>query len=340
MTLRPLTRTELGSLARADGRLLIVCLDNLGDLVFASALAPPLRARFPHARITVWSKAYTAEIASLIPGVTDVVASDPFWDRAPGYPKGPVLPFLHTGHTLRRTSFDIALLAFAPWRTAAAVAATGVPVRIGTTRRRNRPFLTYTLPPEERTTPVLTGLARLLEPFGIVTPDLRYRLDTAPLAARRAHLEQTLGGIPIAVLHAFASKRNRCVDPTQWRSVATALEDRGFAPLWIGSTVELTELRAGTHSPDRWLYGDRVLGGSLSEMAAALSAARLFVGHDSGPLHIAGAFGVPSVAVFAPGEPHRTFPQGVGPSRILARASPSEIIARDIIAEVDALTAR
>ena len=47
----------------APERILIVALDNLGDLVFASALTPPLREAFPDATIDVWCKSYTAPVA-------------------------------------------------------------------------------------------------------------------------------------------------------------------------------------------------------------------------------------------------------------------------------------
>ena len=77
--------------------------------------------------------------------------------------------------------------------------------------------------------------------------------------------------------------------------------------------------------------------GRLAVSAAALSLASLFVGHDSGPLHIAGAFGVPVVGVFAPGQPDRTFPQGVGPSRVIHRPSPAGIDAGTMLREIDAL---
>ena len=57
----------------------------------------------------------------------------------------------------------------------------------------------------------------------------------------------------------------------------------------------------------------------------------------AGPLHVAGAFGVPVVGVFAPGEPERTFPQGIGPSRMISAPSPDRIRAVDILRELDAL---
>src|SRR5262245_22973300 len=137
---------------RAD-RILLVSLDNLGDLVFASALAPPLRERFPDARLVVWCKDYTAEIARLIPGVDEVIASDPFWDRAPGRGKGNARAFLKTLSRVRSRRFDIAVLAAAPWRTAAAMAATRIPIRVGLRRRKNRVFLTHALAREDSRKP-------------------------------------------------------------------------------------------------------------------------------------------------------------------------------------------
>ena len=104
-------------------------------------------------------------------------------------------------------------------------------------------------------------------------------------------------------------------------------------------TQVLSNPQPGTFPPvpDAWQFIDRAGDGTLADTAAALADASLFVGHDSGPLHVAGALGVPVIGIFAPGEPQRTFPQGVGRSRMLARPSPANIGAADIIAEIDAL---
>ncbi|WP_419806463.1 glycosyltransferase family 9 protein [Terriglobus sp.] len=59
--------------------------------------------------------------------------------------------------------------------------------------------------------------------------------------------------------------------------------------------------------------------GALSprETAAAFSNARAFLGHDSGPMHLAAAMGVPVIAVFsARNQPRTWFPYGT-PSRVL-----------------------
>ncbi|MDB4908675.1 MAG: ADP-heptose--lipooligosaccharide heptosyltransferase [Gemmatimonadetes bacterium] len=305
-------------------RILIVSLDNLGDLVFASALAPPLRERYPGAEIGVLCKRYAAEVAPLIPGVSRVFAADPFWDRAPGRGKGATLPFLRALGEVRRASFDVAILAAAPWRTSAALALTGIPVRIGLERRRNARWLSHALPAEDVHRPVLEEEARLLEPLGIRVSGLRYRLSR-PLGVLNS-------GARTAALHPFASKRNRCVGLEVWASVARSLDADGWSVLWIGSGAEMDEVRSVVGGEGRFV--DREFGESLIDTARALAGAELFIGHDSGPLHVAGAFGVPVVGIFAPGEPDRTFPQGVGPARMISRGGPAEVTADDILGEV------
>ncbi len=307
-------------------RLLLVSLDNLGDLVFASALTPPLRRRFPEVSITLWCKRYTRDIGALVPEVDRVIAADPYWDRAPGRPRGSRLRFLTAMAQVRFGKFDTALLAAAPWRTARAVARCGVPVRVGLERRKNVRWLTHALPPEDVHRPVLDEEARLLAPFGIAAERLRYRLDASRLADR-PDVERALAQRVVA-LHPFASKRSRCVPVPVWIAVAHELERHGYDPLWLGSTAELNEVRASSGRTN-WKYVDQ-FGGQLVDTAAALARAALFIGHDSGPLHVAAAFGVPAVGVFAPGEPERTFPQGIGRSTIIARPSPQGITATEI----------
>jgi hypothetical protein len=46
----------------------------------------------------------------------------------------------------------------------------------------------------------------------------------------------------------------------------------------------------------------RTLQSSLSDLKSVLATASLFVGNDSGPAHMAAAFGVPSVVLFGPSD--------------------------------------
>jgi ADP-heptose:LPS heptosyltransferase len=316
-------------------RVLVVALDNLGDLVFASALTPPLHARYPEATIHVWCKEYTAPIARLMPHVDAVVAADPFWAVPPGHARPPTRPFLRSVLAIRRARYDLALLSEAPWRAAAAVAATRIPMRVGLARHRNPLFLTHVLPAADIHKPVLAEQARLLGALDIASPNPRYRLDLEPLQSMR---ERTAAELParFVAFHPFAGARDRCVGLGEWTQLAFALQARRETVVWVGTASELRELRASYTHP-KGIYVDQIGNGSLAVTASALSLASLFVGHDSGPLHIAAAFGVPVVGIFAPGQPERTFPQGPGPSRMLQRSSPAEITSSMMLQEIDAL---
>lgn len=318
----------------APRNILLVALDNLGDLVFASALVPPLHDAFPDAAIDVWCKRYTADVGRLMPHVRDVIAADPFWAAHPLMPRPGITPFLRSVADVRARKYDVAVLSEAPWRVAAATAAAGIPMRVGLARRRNSIFLTHVLPGADVDKPVLAEQARLLSAFGMTSPHPRYQLDPTRLGAVNDEVARALPTRFVA-LHPFAAARNRCVPLGEWTQVAFALQSRGLSVLWIGTSSELNELRQMTHP--RGYYADQIGDASLASSAAALSRAVLFAGHDSGPLHIAGAFGVPVVGVFAPGQPRRTFPQGTGPSRMIARPSPDGIHAATILQEIDAL---
>jgi ADP-heptose:LPS heptosyltransferase len=316
-------------------RILLVALDNLGDLVFASALTPPLHRTFPAAAIDVWCKQYTADVAALMPHVSDVIAADPFWAVPRHRPRPSIHAFLRSIQAVKRRCYDVAILSEAPWRAAASVATTRIPVRIGLARHRNARFLTHVLPAEDPHRPVVREQARLLSALGIAPENPCYRLDASRLEPA---VDRGLHELPprFAAFHPFASTRDRCVPLLEWARLADTMADRSLPVLWIGTARELDELRAAT-TGNQSLYMDRIGDGSVRATAAALARASLFVGHDSGPLHIAAGFGVPVVGVFAPGQPDRTFPQGPGAWRMIHRPSPDSISAATMLREIDAV---
>lgn len=319
--------------------ILVVSLDNLGDLVFVSALFPAIRKQLPSATTGLWCKSYASGLTTLIPDLDVVYAADPFWHRSPGRGKGSLWRFGTVAASVRRARFDKAIVFSTPWRAAATVAATGIPVRIGFEHRRNRRWLTSVLPPPDRKRPVLDEIGRLLEPLGIHVSSLVYRLDASKLVDEHARVSSFMQGRSYVALHPFAGSQSRCVNLEEWMIVANELASNATQVLWIGTPTELEPLKNRGSGKPKWQYVDDLSRGSLTMVAAAISRAKLFIGHDSGPMHIAAALSVPTLGVFAPGEPARTFPQGPGPWRIISRSSPLEISARDILAESNALLA-
>jgi ADP-heptose:LPS heptosyltransferase len=113
------------------------------------------------------------------------------------------------------------------------------------------------------------------------------------------------------------------------------VDEYGVRPLLLGAKQDTPALDV-----IRSLAGSTCITSSaqnLQEMAALLERCHLLLCNDSGPMHVAAALGVPVLGIFAPGQPERTFPQGTGPWRMIARASPRDIDAGMMLRELEAL---
>ena len=63
-----------------------------------------------------------------------------------------------------------------------------------------------------------------------------------------------------------------------------------------------------------------ISAGTVAELMALMRRTDLFIGGDSGPMHLAAALAVPTVALFGPTSPERNGPWGPGPKRVLRDA--------------------
>jgi ADP-heptose:LPS heptosyltransferase len=94
---------------------------------------------------------------------------------------------------------------------------------------------------------------------------------------------------PYAVLHPMASSTEKTWPRERFLDVAKHLRDLGIEPLFVAGADE-----------DLSGFGEHCCfqGAPLEEVKSLLAGAALFVGNDSGPAHIAAAFGRPVVVLF------------------------------------------
>jgi heptosyltransferase III len=129
-----------------------------------------------------------------------------------------------------------------------------------------------------------------------------------------------------AVIHAGSSAADKA-----WRAdgfLAVAAHLRGLEPVFIGGPGEdLTPFAA---------Y--RCVGGAaLEETMSLLEGASLFVGNDSGPAHMAAAFGVPQVVIFGPSDAVTWAPWQVRAEVVNGRGSMANVSVAEVLAAVDRL---
>jgi len=115
-------------------------------------------------------------------------------------------------------------------------------------------------------------------------PRARLELSETPAAPARQY----------AVLHPVATAAEKSWRAERFLEVAHTIEASGLEAVFIGAADD--DLRPfGRHR--------LVRGAPLDRIKTLLAGASLFVGNDSGPAHMAAAFGVASVVIFGPSDP-------------------------------------
>ena len=96
------------------------------------------------------------------------------------------------------------------------------------------------------------------------------------------------------VIHPGAATAAKTWPAQRFLAVAEELQQSGHEVVFIGAaTDDVSPFRAFR----------TVQGAPLQQIKSLLASAALFIGNDSGPAHMAAAFGVPSIVLFGPSDP-------------------------------------
>ena len=174
-------------------------------------------------------------------------------------------------------------------------------------------------PPEQALEPEGARLTRNLSELGDADLDAPSSWDlrlTAREHARAAEALAATAGHPLIAVSVGTKVQSKDWGRDNWRALLNRLAalypDHALALCGASEESEASEFTA-----DGWRENSRSpivnLCGVLTprESAAALAHARVFVGHDSGPMHLAAAVQTPCVAIFAArNKPRVWFPYG------------------------------
>lgn len=315
-----------------DLRILLLRPDHLGDLVLTTPVLHALRQRLPGAHITMAVGPWSSEIVARHRDLNRVMTLlFPGFTRAPQRALAPYILLLSAAQQLRRADYDLAInLRPDFWWGAALLYLAAIPRRIGYALPPGTPFLTDALPfrsPELATisslrlaSAALQSLGResLPEPF---TPQV-YPLDYHPTGEEQRQVAERLAreGIdettPLIVIHPGAGAAVKLWRANGWASCANTLPahpahltfDAPARIILTGSRNErplLEEIARGMQEAPLMLTELTV-----GQLAALLGHAKLVLGVDNGPLHIAVAQGTPTLQLFGPTDPRIFGPWG------------------------------
>lgn len=296
-------------------RILVVRLDTIGDVLLSEPAIAALRQRFPNARLDAVVAPVGKAVLAGSPDIDNFFIYDAPWHAAwRGRPVkwrdewGKLGPALGE---LRRQRYDLALELRGDFRDILFTAAVGARITVGSGWRGGGFMLDHDVNINQKRHQLESTLAIVAATGAPATPRSP-RLYVQPEHRRRAQEalaaadNQTLVAIHLGA--GFPSKR---LPLSSFLKTAHALVPNGTRRLVLIGGEEDRPLA------DKFLTAgptDTInLVGSLGllETAAVLERCQLFLGNDSGPMHMAAAVGTPVVCFFGPSEPYRYRPYGV-----------------------------
>ena len=326
MSARAATRMTNSFFLPADARrfdsLLIVRLSAMGDIIHTLPAAAALRQAFPHATLGWLVEERWAELLCTL--------------RYPrSGPRSPQRPLVDRVHSVNTAEWRRALFSFNTWQQMAvglsqlrgirydAVIDFQGAVRSALLARWSGASIVYgNIQPRENAASMFYTRKVLVETSGahVVQEALALAGAVIPTATSDAPVEfpvdpdaeNKISGLAaevsdFAILNPGAGWGAKMWPAERYGQVASELAKNGFRSLVnygpgeekLAAAVEATSEGAA-----------RRISCSVSELIALTRRACLFIGGDTGPLHMAAALKIPVVAIFGPTNPARNGPFG------------------------------
>jgi lipopolysaccharide heptosyltransferase II len=301
---------------------LLIRLRLIGDVVLSTPVIRALRRTFPTARLTYLVERDAAAVVSSNPHLDDVLVIE----RSRGLSR--VLEDVRLAWRLRRRHFDVVIDMHGGPRSSWLAFATGAPQRIGYDITGRTWMYTRTVPRPRELRPrhsVLNqwDLLGAIEGWQDTPPDpardaVEMPLDPAADARIAARLRAA--GVEshheLVLVHVSANNPFR-----RWPEPAFMELVAGLAGASPSRRIVLSSGPSDRTAARRIVSGARARLApdvaarvldfgefDLMELRALIGRSRLFVGGDTGPLHVAATTATPVVAVYGPTLPVRSTP--------------------------------
>jgi lipopolysaccharide heptosyltransferase I len=288
-------------------RILIVRFSAVGDVVHALPVLIALRTRFPH-----------AEIAWLVEEkMSKILLGHWAIDRLIIVKKNWMKSWQETSFLRKRLKIfapDVTIDVQGLFKSSFAAWLSGAKHRIGfggiDGREGSRWFNNCRIVPDADH--IIDRNMSLLEPFGVCGSSVDFDLPECEMDRRSAHKFLNSEGLHgnFAVLNVGAGWKSKLWREDRYAEVAKYLLDQWNLPslvVWAGEEEhKMAETVVQTADGAALLAPQTTLG----ELASLSRLATLFIGSDTGPLHIAAATGTPCIGLYGPMPAKRNGPYG------------------------------
>lgn len=287
-------------------RFLIARMSAIGDTVLTLPVLCALRRAYPDAFIAWVVERGAAPVLERHDCLDELIVLPRLWIKSPRL-------VWQLRQRLRSLQIHTTIDPQSITKTALACRLSGAPRRIGlggSYGRELSPWLNNLLVPHQFSHVVDRSL-ELLQPIGILHPEAEFRLPRN--AAAETSIASFLDDAPqrFAVVNPGASWDSKLWPTERFAEVCRYLGEQHDLPsiiVWAGERERewAEQIVSGAREAAR--LAPRT---SLQELIALVRQAHLFVGSDTGPMHIAAAAGTPCVALFGATRPEDCGPYGM-----------------------------
>ena len=308
-------------------RILVMRLDNIGDVVMTSPVLRALKENLPASSITLMASPGGNKAALLLPWVDEVLPWRVLWqDLGNRLGHDPEREW-ELINTLREGSYDAAIILTSfkqtPHAAGYACALAGIPLRLGESKEWGGSVLTTEVPPAPDELHQAERNLRLIEHAGFRVVDRSLGIRVPPRAREHtaALLEErgVAPGAPYLLLCPWTSCQARTYASERFALAARRLSGETGWPVVVSGTE-------ADHACSDELLGvldgqgvDLVGATDLCELAALVENARLVLTNNTSTMHLADALRTPSVVLFSGTELEEQWRPRDNPQRLLRR---------------------
>ncbi|HYO25584.1 MAG TPA: glycosyltransferase family 9 protein [Lacipirellulaceae bacterium] len=301
-------------------RILIVRLTALGDVVHGLPVACALRAAFPDATIGWVVEGRNADLLTGHPALDHVIPAPRRWMKSPR-------AILDLRRRLRALRFDVALDLQCLTKSAVAAWLSGARRRIGKAGAHGRELSRWIHNElaEVGGRHVVDHYLDLLKPLGVEAPAVEFDLPERVVDARTADATLRDRGLlrrQFAVLNPGAGWASKIWPADRYGAIARHLRAKhGLSSLAVwGMPEERALAEAIVASSDGAAH--LAPPTTVLELAAVSRRAALFLGSDTGPMHLAVAVGTPTISLHGPSPAEWCGAYGPSNIRLQAQVEP------------------
>jgi heptosyltransferase I len=280
----------------------VIRLSAIGDTCHALAVVRRIQDNWPETKITWIIGKTEARLLADIPDIEFII-----FDKSKGRHA-----YKEVIHALGSKTFDIALCMHASMRANLLYRSIMAPIRLGFDRRRAKDFqwlFTNKRIAAAQGEHALEAMMSFASAIGVAPQPIRWDIpldeDVKEFAA-----DYRSPNKPLVVISPCSSNRSRNYRNWSVENYAAAIKHlvgRGCRVVLTGGPSEL-EVQYGAALSANGIADDLAGQTSLKQLAALIDAADLVICPDSGPAHMATAFGTPVLGLYATSNPDRTGP--------------------------------